>query len=463
MAVFFVLGPAHAESPSRTANGGATSAPAELEPRPESVVVVHDPPSDVPVYGHRYAPVTVDFFCSLADQYYARNVYALLMELAKRHPHRLRIAYRLVDPIGRSFVAEAALEAFAQGRFHEFIAEVLSPTSRRRILKPSDLAEPAKAAGLDQSRLALALADGRHVAAIEAADRYKRRRRITTRLALLFNGKEPARPARRMQLDDLEEAYDEAYSRAEDLLDRGVPLSRLYQRALIELDASMPPVAIPHGMVDNPPKGTRPSSKLYTRKIVRGLTSEVDAHARGAESPEVVLVFFCSFQSRYCARANNAVEKVLDTYPDELRVVFRDMFDETDPRQPDVRLLHEASRCAEESGVYWEFFDHAFRNLQGRRRARSLSEPDFRAMAESIDINADAFMSCIAERRHEGDVERALRKSKAAGITHTPSIVIGDRLYVGVLGEKHLRELVEEELRPGLLEILAPSYLTTKQ
>jgi len=407
--------------------------------------------------------VTVDFFCSLADQYYARNVYALLMELAKRHPHRLRINYRLVDPIGRSFVAEAALEAFAQGRFHEFIAEILSPQSRLRILKPADLDEPARAAGVDTARLAQALRDGRHVPAIEAADRYKQRRRITTRLALLFNGKETLQPARRMRLDDLEDAYHEAYGRAKDLLDRGVPLSRLYERAILELDAARPPEAIPHGMIDNPPKGAHRDSALYEPRLVHVPTSEADAHARGAADPEVVLVLYCSFQSRYCALAKNAVDHVLDTYPDEVRFVFRDMFDETDPRQPDVRLLHEASLCAEESDAYWEFYDQAFRNLQGRRRARRVSEADLRAMAEAIGINPDGFVSCVDERRHEGDIERAIRASRAQGITHTPSIIVGGRLYVGGIGEKHLRELVEEELRPGLLEFLAPSYLDTRQ
>ena len=445
-------GPLRADTPLPAA--------AQLEPRAQEVVVFHDPPSEMPVHGHRYAPVTVDFFCSLADQYYARSVYTLLMELAKRHPHRLRIVYRLVDPIGRSFVAEAALEAFAQGRFHEFIAEILSPMSGQRILKPEDLTAPAEAVGLDAKRLMTALREGSHVAAIVAADRYKRRLRITSRLALVFNGKPTREPARRLSLDDLESAYDEAYARGRDLLDRGVPLSSLYERALLDLDRARPLVAIPRGMVDNPPKDARPKRRVQTPRLVQGAASEVDAHGRGAEHPEVVLALYCSFQSRYCALVQSALERARNTYP-ELRVVFHHLFDETDPRQPDVRTLHEASLCAEEQGAFWEFFDHVYQNLQGRRRPRRIGEAEIRHIAESIGIQPGAFLSCVKERRHQGDIERALRAARAAGITQTPSVVASGRLYAGGIGEKYLRELIEEELRPGLLELLAPSYLET--
>ena len=64
---------------------------------------------------------------------------------------------------------------------------------------------------------------------------------------------------------------------------------------------------------------------------VRGAVEGEGAETRGSESPEVVLVFFCGFQSRYCALTNSAIERIRHDYADELQIVFKPLFDDEDP------------------------------------------------------------------------------------------------------------------------------------
>lgn len=439
---------------SSLAGTAAADAPKPFEKRPQTPTVVHDPPGTMPVHGPRFAPVTVEFFCD-PHNYSTKYAYRRLMDLAKRHPTRMRIVYRIYASRYRTFLAEALLEARAQGRFHEFAKALLARGSYTRKNQIPDL---ARKAGVDPAGIERAWKDKRHVPAIDASRSIRTRRGITSsRRMLVFNGLELASRSYNPSLDIFENAYDEARTRANALLARGVQLADLHARLLRDVEDARPPVPLGHGTVDGPRPHTRPK-KPPVPKLAQGKVAYRGVHMRGPEDARVPIVLFCSMQSIWCGRLVNQLESVRTKfYPKHVRIVFRHLFDENDPGQPSARLAHEASMCAHDQDGFWRFFDQTYGHLRRRSRAAPLSIGELKSRAQLSGLDVAKFVSCLEAGKHAKALDKAVAASRAAGITKTPSLVIGGRVYQGTRTQRDLLGLIRQQLRSGLLERWAPA------
>jgi protein-disulfide isomerase len=451
---------AGAPAPARAAISGLAAALAILfavgfagadrrRSRGRIVKVDHRPPGDAPSVGPRHAAVTIEFFCDLSDRR-SLTLETLLAELARRHPQRLRVVYRLVSKRARStWQAEAAREAFAQGKFRELLAEFSSGGAWPQ---RGDVPGIAARSGLDLDRLERALSedgDGIHADAVVADFHRARRRRLTAIPGLLVNGQPKA--LSQWTVDELEDFYDEAYEHAKQVMADGVPPAELYDRLLREVDARIDyPIGLIAGAVDgasavDPPKA---HGELIKRPID---THTEEAVGRGPEDAAVAITFYCNLQTRNCKQMHDNLDELLEMFPTEVCVVFRHLYDPADKRQTLAKKLAEAAECADDQGEFWRFYDEMF---SGYMR-RGLSEDDILSTADRIGLDVPRLRGCLEQGAQSGRVEAARKAALRTGIDRTPSVVIGNRLYVGVQRTEVLRDLVLVELRPGLLEDLA--------
>jgi protein-disulfide isomerase len=424
--------------------GSAAAGP--MEPRGKIVTVVHSPPDQVPSLGPRNAPVTVEFFCDLGDGSSSGVIHSLLVKLLERHPRRLRILYRLVTSGEQSNAhLEAALEAFTQGRFREFVDEMYGDSMRSP--RVADLPEVAAHAGVDRARVEQALEDGRHSAAVLASHYYRKRMRVRRTPGLLFNGALYDRRPR--TIDELEALYDEAYARAAALRDQGVPPGEIYRRLLAQVAAEQPEPIIGAGAVDGLGPGERPplgSPPLVRVRLDRG------GWSRGPAAAPVTIVFLCNFQTRNCGETAEMLDQISAAYPDEVRVVFRHFDDPSDRRQDRARDLYRAALCADRQGQFWSFYQ-----LATRQARQGASEPMSNlALARELELDSSALSRCMRARPRAGALEAGRRLAVRAGVHHTPSIVVGGRLYTGTKSFDEMAALVDRELAPGVLGRIAP-------
>ena len=132
----------------------AVSAP-KGEPKGAVMQVEHRDPSALPSRGPVNALVTIELFFSPGIGSRVQ-LYRNLERLQANHPSRIRLVYRIVESGGQARLPRAALEAHAQGKFHEFM-EALN-TSRDQRPADKELLELGKKVGLDPERLAVAMA-----------------------------------------------------------------------------------------------------------------------------------------------------------------------------------------------------------------------------------------------------------------------------------------------------------------
>jgi protein-disulfide isomerase len=129
---------------------------------------------------------------------------------------------------------------------------------------------------------------------------------------------------------------------------------------------------------------------------------------------------------------------ILREYPNEVRLVFKDM-----PLRMHnlARPAHEAARCAAAQGRYWPYHDRLFAEQPRFERG------DLIRYAEELGLDGQGFARCLDERRFRAEVDGDLAQAGALGITSTPTFVINKQILVGAHPIETFREVIAEELQ----------------
>jgi protein-disulfide isomerase len=404
-----------------------------------AVTVVHVPRGPVPSLGPRFAPVTVEFFVSFSGERTDSKFFEQLLDLTRRHPRRLRVEFHIVGDDR----AEAAYEAFRQGKFFAFAKAALRDRGRHTY---QAIHEWARAAELDIAQLDRALRTGRHKPEVARATALRARRTHGAQGSqrLVFNGVVPPRAL--SSLEEFEDEYDRHYGHARTLLHDGVALPRLFPRLIREaqdraLEQKPPetPFAVDHTPHRDPPPVQE--AQLLTRPLSTGAFP-----SRGPEHAPVVLTALCSVQSGNCSNYYRRLRTVQSYYPSQVQFSLLPLFD--DELHPDARLAHEATLCAHEQGQYWEFLNSLF----GAFRQTQLTPEHLSKHALRIGIDMAEFGQCVASRRHRDAVDASLSRAHELGLVYSPSLIVGGRVYIGLRQIGDLMAIISAELRPGMLE-----------
>ena len=435
----------------------------ELRPRAHSVVVAHEEQSALPTLGPLHAPVTIEFFITLTSRINL-NAYVQLLALAKRHPRRLRVVFRILDNSGVTKLAEAVLEAHAQGRFFDIMGKLSDRRSRRRrrirARTNEQIQKLADSAGVDFGRILEAWRDERHHQTLQRNELYRRRRRAAHRaLTLLINGHPSNLRGSEITVARLEQLYDKAYAKAQRMMQQGAALEHVYPLSVLDHDASLPPVRVNAGAL-NGESGNR-AEILYDAPLARPEALR-ESHRLGPEKARVTLHFYCDFSRRlrYCRETKGSLDEVLEHYPGVVRVFFHHMVPTSlvDDDLEETLRIHTAAECAAEQDLFPAFFDRIYRGprLRRRRRIGPAFEQWMESRLETLELDRAAFDSCMEGPEASSRVEFEIRKGRKAGITKSPTVLVGGRTYTGSKSSEELIRLIDIELMPGLLQQLAP-------
>lgn len=452
--------------PERGATTPPTPAPAHSgDERPTEVGVgvvrvEHRPAGEVPTLGARHAPVQLELFF-LPGASSSRLPVQLAIDLWRNHPSRVRVVFRVLSRQGQVHLPAAALEAAAQGKFVPFIEAV---GTRLRGTLPAQIRELAQSVGVDVERLDAAWADSRHLEALDDNELRRSRMRARQIPDVLFSGKLASRPVTVLGAGDFEAAYREAYERALEALDRGVAPSELAEALEREVVAARQPPVIGLGPADERSDLDEvvgdPGMALLTRPVsLRGLpllrgTRPTTAPRSATEPPSELattpIIVACNPLSVLCYRQLQLANVIAGLFDRRVRVVWAPMFD---PRGRDAIAATRAADavlCAEALGSGWAALD-VLTAQTNRRRGRAI-EPDrlLEDLIAEADLDSARLAACMAVRA--GESVRRAGALRAAGMTLTPTMVVGGRMYPGGVSDAGaLQTLIEYELADGWL------------
>ena len=172
----------------------------------------------------------------------------------------------------------------------------------------------------------------------------------------------------------------------------------------------------------------------------------------GSESAGLTVVEFSDFLCPYCAKAAKFLKVAGSSNHDRARFVFRHypLDKSCNPRlssnvHPGACLLAEGAVCAQEQGKFWAYHDIAF-ETKGK-----ISRSVIQNIAERIDMDLEAFNSCLDSNRGLKVVTEDIQAAINAGVTGTPTLFINGRKLRGVPKPWVLNELLkfsEKNLTP---------------
>ncbi|MCB9562396.1 MAG: hypothetical protein H6708_18485 [Kofleriaceae bacterium] len=427
-------------------------------PRGGQVVRVEHRPSDQnPALGPSAAPVTAELFF-VPGQIESNRAYRRLLELQSRHPRRLRVVFRVITRQAQVVIPIAALEAYAQGKFDDFMQAILS--ARAGTVRRDNLPDVASAAGMDPVRLDQAIERALDPDLLPEPLRANERRRLRRRAVnvpdLLLNGAPIGRPLQGLDVDELERYYDDAYAAAQTLLDDGVPLEHVVEAAEQAALPTEAPRTYPAGPVDDAgpgfelPEGPPP---LLSRPLeLTGLPAD------GPEDAPTEVVILCNLRYASCRTQVIAIgRKLRDLFPDEIRLVFYPWFDADVEGNEDAARLHRAAVCAEQQGVGWRWVEETVHQVM-RQAGDGSVDAIIGKVAELAEVDPDRLDACLSTGA-DADLQARVGAAIAAGVDHGPAVVIGGRVYLGGFTDwRAAAPLVEAELAPGLLGRAVPDW-----
>lgn len=161
--------------------------------------------------------------------------------------------------------------------------------------------------------------------------------------------------------------------------------------------------------------------------------------ARGQSSAPVTIVEFGDFQCPYCKESESSLRTIMERYPRDVRVVFRNL--PLTEIHPNARIAAEAAVCADRQGKFWEMHDAMY----GDQSALNLDS--LKSTATRLGLNADRFSACITDGSANQALELDAKAARDLGLGGTPYFFINGRPIDGDVPTEKFENIIQDELQ----------------
>lgn len=160
---------------------------------------------------------------------------------------------------------------------------------------------------------------------------------------------------------------------------------------------------------------------------------------RGSSSAPVTIVEFADFQCPYCKEAESSLHAVLDKYPQDIRLVFRNL--PLTKIHPNAKVAAEAAVCAERQGKFWEMHDAMYQDQ------RALDLDSLKGTAKRLGLDPGRFSACLNDGSTQGSLDSDAKAAHELGLDGTPYFFVNGRPIDGNVPFEKLESVVADELR----------------
>jgi protein-disulfide isomerase len=197
-----------------------------------------------------------------------------------------------------------------------------------------------------------------------------------------------------------------------------------------QADAILTELKAIHQLLQNKPAAVAAAPAPAVNEKVKMSVGE-GWHAMGREDAPVTLVEFTDYQCPFCRRfEGDTFSQLKKEYIDtgKVRFVSRDLPLDFHPNAPSAAM---AARCAGDQGKFWEI-----RNAMMLDTATDLGAGALTKYAEKVALDMPAFNRCMSDKKYTDAIQKDKTDAGAAGISGTPSFVIGKSGSKEIDGER---------------------------
>jgi protein-disulfide isomerase len=171
-------------------------------------------------------------------------------------------------------------------------------------------------------------------------------------------------------------------------------------------------------------------------------TSGFRGYMKGSSEAPVEITEFADYQCPFCQtfatlQMPTIEERLINT--GRLRWRYRDF-----PLQQHsfARLAAHSAACADEQGKYWEQHARIYEGQPEWAAARDAG-PVFRRYAQAAGLDLGRYDACMKAGKYAGRIQASLNEGLQVGVSSTPTLLVGDRLYRGRFDSDAITKLVD--------------------
>jgi protein-disulfide isomerase len=182
-------------------------------------------------------------------------------------------------------------------------------------------------------------------------------------------------------------------------------------------------------------------AKLPRETAARSLGAPVEISTagdpvKGPAGARFTIVEFSDFQCPFCAEASASVRQVLDKFPKDVRVIFKQF--PLGEIHSQAQLAAEASLAAQAQTKFWEMHDKLYANY------RRISRPLILKWAREIGLDMKRFRSDLDGHRFAARVSAERREGERAGVEGTPTFFVNGRKLNSVFNADAVSSLISQ-------------------
>ncbi|MGB1700533.1 MAG: DsbA family protein, partial [Nannocystaceae bacterium] len=330
------------------------------------------------------------------------------MPLVSIHPNAMR-------------AAQAALAGFNQDAgkgwaFHDKLFE------NSRTLTHENIERYAVEVGLDADQLKKDLDRKTYEQSVKDDMAYARKIGVNSTPTFFING----RMLKSRSVEAILTAVEEEKALARRLIRAGASPDEVYARIM---RAANPKREAPKRPVRNRPGAPDPDKQFAVPTGGRPVQGPADAL--------VTIIMFADFQCPFCKRSLPTIERLRETYPDDIRVVYRNL---PLPMHKDARGAARAGLAAHKQGKFWEMHEAMF------AKQKNLEPADLEAIAYEIGLDVATFKTDMDSAELKKAVADDMEIAKKFGVRGTPAFFINGRFVSGARPFEQFDTVVKEEL-----------------
>lgn len=158
----------------------------------------------------------------------------------------------------------------------------------------------------------------------------------------------------------------------------------------------------------------------------------------GPQNAPITLVEFSDFQCPYCIRAVTELQAIMQTYPTQVKLIFKQFPLDTHSQ---AALASVAALAAHRQGKFWAMHDALF-----AQRGRLSPEIILKA-AGDVGLDMNRFSADVNSAEIRKAVEKDRNDGETAGVDSTPTLFIDGQHYNGPLTLAALKPVLDGELK----------------
>jgi protein-disulfide isomerase len=171
-------------------------------------------------------------------------------------------------------------------------------------------------------------------------------------------------------------------------------------------------------------------------------TAGFRGYIKGSADAPVEITEYADYQCPFCQtfatlQMPTIEERLIRT--GRLRWRYRDF-----PLQQHAfsRLAAHSAACADEQGKYWEQHQRIY-DGQPDWASQGDAGPTFRQYAQANGLDLNRYDGCMKSGKYAGRIQASYEEGARLGVSSTPTLLVGNRLYQGRLDSDAIRRLVD--------------------